>query len=97
MEQKTTFMKTIVLAAAMMLGESQAWAGDVTTLYHRALTTADGATVWSANFESIKVQQETQAIATYGYTVNYKEGSNVVKTVTGTQVEGALILLRPRC
>lgn len=46
MKQKTTFMKTIVLAAVMMLGGSQAWAGDVTTLYHRALTTADGATVW---------------------------------------------------
>ena len=45
----------------------------------------------SVSLKKIKVQQETQTIATYGYTVNYKEGNNVVKIVTGSLAEGAPI------
>lgn len=51
--KKTTFLKTILLAAAMVVGESQAWAQ--TTLYYRTLTgtesdPADAAEqAWSAS------------------------------------------------
>ena len=45
----------------------------------------------SVSIKKIKVQQETQTVTTYGYTVNYKEGDNVVKTVTGSLAEGAAI------
>lgn len=41
--------------------------------------------------QKIKVQQETQSVATYGYTVNYKDGEDVVKTVEGSLAEGAPI------
>ena len=44
-----------------------------------------------AYLKSIKVQQETQDVATYGYTVNYVAGGTTVKTVTGSLAEGAPI------
>ena len=40
---------------------------------------------------SISITEVKQDVSTYGYTVNYKEGNNVVKTVTGSLAEGAAI------
>ena len=39
--------------------------------------------------KSIKVQEETQDVATYSYTVNYTNGGNTVKSVSGSLTEGA--------
>lgn len=36
--KRTTFLKTIVLAAAILGGVSSAWADDVTTLYYRTVS-----------------------------------------------------------
>ncbi|MBP5376617.1 MAG: hypothetical protein J6Y41_01460, partial [Bacteroidaceae bacterium] len=48
MRKFTYLLKTLLVSAALLIGGgSSAWAGEKTTLYHRATTTADGATVWS--------------------------------------------------
>ena len=41
--------------------------------------------------KTVTIQQETQDVTTYGYTVNYKVGGNTVKSVSGTLAEGAAI------
>ena len=59
MKRKTTIFKTIVLAAAMLLGGAgSAWAGAPSTIYHRATTDADGATIWNAS-DDIKAGEWT--------------------------------------
>ena len=53
MKQKITLFKTIMLAAAMMLGGvSQAWA-DTSTLYNWGTTTDGDATVWTDEEKSL--------------------------------------------
>ena len=46
----------------------------------------------SVTIKKVKVQQEVQSVSSiYTYTVNYKEGGNIVKTVTGSGTEGTPI------
>ena len=84
MKQKTTILKTIVLAAAMMLGEaSSVWAGATSTIYHRATTDADGATVWNAS-DDIKAGEwtgntESAGVdATYGLKMSSSSGTMAI-------------------
>lgn len=47
---------------------------------------------YTRNFlKRIVVQEETQNVSNYSYTVNYKEGENIVKTVSGSLAENSLI------
>ena len=69
--KRTTIFKTIALAAAMMLG-SEAWGQ--TTLYHRALTTDDGATEWSAS----------DVTAWGSVTIDATNGLGITRTTKGT-------------
>lgn len=75
------------------LSDSQTTLSDGTsfsTIGLQAKTRANGHYV-NSRLTSAKIQQTTQDIATYSYTVNYKDGDNIVKTVSGSLAEGALI------
>ena len=75
------------------LSDSQTTLSDGTsfsTIGLQAKTRASGHSV-NSRLTSAKIQQTTQDIATYDYTVNYKDGDNIVKTVSGSLAEGTLI------
>ena len=61
---------------------------DYTKMAMQVNASAYDGTIW---LRTVKVQQETQTVATYGYTVNYVAGEAVVKTVTSSLAEGAQI------
>ena len=62
-----------------------------TSVYNTLTLATEKGTNPTTSLNKIQVQQETQDVASYSYTVNYKEGDNVVKTVTGSLAEGSAI------
>ena len=95
--KRTTFLKTIVLAAAMLGGVSQAWAGDVTTLYSKAAvanwaaTDIDGSSAgtWTGDISNASVDATSTGLKVYvgskgglkGITKSLSPSSNVILTV----------------
>ncbi len=49
MNKKITYLKRMLLAVVAVMSAAGAWGGVTSKLYHRALTTDDGATVWSTD------------------------------------------------